>query len=155
MANTYSQIYLQFVFSVKHRQCLIPKYHKEELHRYITGLVQNRNAKMLAIHCMPDHTHIFVGFKPALSISDFIKEVKNESNEFVNQKRWTNHKFGWQEGYGAFSYSRSDIDRVVRYIHGQEEHHRKHSFAEEYRDMLQQFEVPFEEKYLFEFFDED
>ena len=155
MANTYSQIYLQFVFTVKHRQCLIPKEKKEELHRYLTGLVQNRNAKMLAVHCMPDHTHMFVEFKPVLSISDFIKEIKVESNEFVNQKRWTNHKFGWQEGYGVFSYARSEIDNVVRYIRDQEEHHRKHSFGEEYRKLLREFEVSFEEKYLFEFLDED
>lgn len=153
MANTYSQIYLHFVFSVKHRQCLIPKHHKDELHRYITGLVQNRNAKMLAVHCMPDHTHLFVGFKPAMSISDFVKEIKVESNQFINQKQWTSHKFEWQEGYGVFSYSQSQIDHVVRYILGQEEHHRKRTFGEEYRDLLRKFQVSFEEKHLFDFFD--
>lgn len=154
MANTYSQIYLQFVFSVKHRKCLIPRTHKEELHQYMTGLVQSRSAKMLAIHCMPDHAHIFVGFRPTLSVSDFVKEIKVESNEFVNQKRWTNQKFRWQEGYGVFSYSQSHIDRVIKYIHGQEEHHRKRTFGDEYRDLLRKFEVPFEEKYLFDFLDE-
>ena len=154
MANTYAQIYLQFVFSVKHRQSLIPKIHKEELHKYITGLVQNRSSKMLAVHCMPDHTHIFVGFKPALSISDFVKEIKNETNEFINGKKWTGHKFSWQEGYGVFSYSQSHMNAVIKYIKNQEEHHRKCTFQEEYRDFLEKFEVPFEDRYLFEFFDE-
>ncbi|MGV3601589.1 MAG: IS200/IS605 family transposase [Dyadobacter fermentans] len=153
MPNTYSQIYLQFVFSVRHRQCLIPKRHKDELHRYMTGLVQNRNAKMLAVHCMPDHTHLFVGFRPSISISDFVKEIKVESNQFVNAKKWTRHKFEWQEGYGVFSYSQSHIDSVIRYIQGQEEHHRKRTFGEEYRDLLRKFQVSFEERYLFDFFD--
>jgi REP element-mobilizing transposase RayT len=105
MPNAFSQIYLHFVFAVKHRESLISKEHKEELHKYITGLVSNRKAKMLAIHCMPDHIHIFVGFKPVMSISDFIKEIKVESNEFINSKKWVKGKFGWQEGYGVFSYS--------------------------------------------------
>lgn len=98
MANTYHQIYLHFVFVVKSRQQLIPKKHKEELHKYITGLVQNRRAKMLAVHCMPDHTHLFVGFNPAVLIPDFVKEVKVESNEFINNKNWMKKKFQWQEG---------------------------------------------------------
>ncbi|RYY65747.1 MAG: IS200/IS605 family transposase, partial [Chitinophagaceae bacterium] len=113
MANTFSQIYLQFVFAVKYRESLIPKIHKEELHRYITGLVQNRKAKMLAVHCMPDHTHIFVGFKPTVLISDFIKEVKVESNEFINSKKWCGKHFRWQEGYGVFSYSHSAVEQVI------------------------------------------
>ena len=116
MANTFSQIYLQFVFSVKQRENLIAKEHKEELHKYITGLVQNRKAKMLAIHCMPDHTHLFVGIKPTVLISDFIKEVKVESNEFINNKKWVRGKFNWQEGYGVFSYSHSHIGTVINYI---------------------------------------
>lgn len=151
MANTFSQIYLQFVFAVKHRESLIPKEHKEELHKYITGLVQNRKAKMLAIHCMPDHTHLFVGFKPTISISDFIKEVKVESNEFINNKKWVRGKFFWQEGYGVFSYSHSQIDMVIKYVLNQEAHHKKKSFSEEYHEILRKFEIPFEEKYLFNF----
>lgn len=107
MANTFSKIYLQFVFAVKHRNALIAKEHKEELHKYITGLVQNRKAKMLAVNCMPDHTHLFVGYKPTVLISDFIKEIKVESNEFINDKKWVKGRFGWQEGYGVFSYSHS------------------------------------------------
>lgn len=151
MANTYSQIYLQFVFAVKGRQNLIQKKNKEELHKYITGLVQNRNAKMLAVHCMPDHIHLFVGFRPVLSISDFVKEVKVESTEFIKEKRWVDGKFSWQEGYGVFSYSQSHINNVVKYILNQEQHHIKKSFQEEYVDFLKKFEVSYEDKYLFEF----
>jgi len=151
MANTFSQIYLQFVFAVKHREALIPKVHKEELHKYMTGLVQNRKAKMLAIHCMPDHVHLFVGFKPIISISDFIKEIKVESNEFINSKKWVKGKFAWQEGYGVFSYSQSHIGNVIEYVNNQESHHHKKSFREEYVEFLTEFEIPYEEKYLFDF----
>jgi REP element-mobilizing transposase RayT len=153
MADTFSQIYLQFVFSVKNRQSLISKEHKEELHKYLTRLVENRKAKMLAVHCMPDHVHIFVGFKPVLSISDFVKEIKVESNEFVNAKGWTKLKFAWQEGFGVFSYSHSHIDSVVKYILNQEEHHRKKSFQEEYKGFLEKFQIPYKSEYLFEFFE--
>jgi len=151
MANTYSQIYLQFVFAVKHRECLIAKAHKEELHKYITGLVQNRNAKLLAVNCMPDHTHLFVGIKPTVLISDFIKEVKVESNEFINGKKWVKGKFSWQEGYGVFSYSHSQIGAVINYVLNQEKHHQKKTFKEEYFELLKKFEISFEEKYLFNF----
>ena len=151
MANTFSQIYLQFVFAVKQRESLIAKDHKEELHKYITGLVQNRNTKMLAIHCMPDHTHLFVGIKPTVLISDLVKEVKVESNEFINSKKWIKGKFSWQEGYGVFSYSHSQIGTVINYILNQEAHHKKRTFKDEYLELLKKFEIPFEEKYLFNF----
>jgi len=152
MANTFSQIYLQFVFAVKYRQNLIPKENKEELHKYITGLVQHRKAKMLAVHCMPDYIHLFVGFKPVISIADFVKEIKVESNEFINGKKWTDAKFAWQEGYGVFSYSQSHIDAVVKYVLNQEQHHKKRTFKEEYHDFLEKFNIEYDEKYLFEFF---
>lgn len=151
MANTFSQIYLQFVFAVKNRLALIPTEHKEELHKYITGLVQNRNAKMLAVNCMPDHIHLFVGFRPVMSISDFVKEIKVESNEFINSKKWIRGKFAWQEGYGVFSYSHSHIDNVIKYVNSQEEHHRQTTFHDEYVDLLKKFEIPFDDKYLFRF----
>jgi REP element-mobilizing transposase RayT len=141
MANTFSQIYLQFVFAVRQRECLISNRHKEELHKYMTGLVRNRNGKMLAVHCMPDHTHIFVGLKPTVLISDFVKEIKVESNEFINSKKWIRGKFSWQEGYGVFSYSHSHIGAVCDYISNQVGHHQKKTFRQEY-----------EEKYLFDFF---
>ena len=151
MPNTFSQIYLQFVFAVRNRQSLIPKAHKEEIHKYITGLVQKRKAKMLAIHCMPDHAHLFVGFKPTILIEDFVKEIKVESNEFINNKKFTASKFYWQQGYGVFSYSHSHINSVVKYILNQERHHFNQSFRKEYHALLKKFEIPFEEKYLFEF----
>ena len=151
MANTFSQIYLQFVFATKGRQSLIAKENKEELHKYITGLVQNRKAKMLAIHCMPDHTHLFVGFKPTILIADFVKEIKVESNEFITKKKWVKGKFNWQEGYGVFSYSHSHIDRVAKYVLNQEVHHQKKTFRQEYLELLEKFQIPFEEKYLFDF----
>ncbi len=151
MANTFSQIYLQFVFAVKQRQSLIARENKEELHKYITGLVQNRKAKMLAVHCMPDHIHLFVGFKPTILISDFVKEIKVESNEFINDKKWVRGKFSWQEGYGVFSYSHSHIDAVIKYILNQEIHHQKKTFSQEYHELLKKFKVPFEERFLFDF----
>ncbi|EHQ30471.1 IS200/IS605 family transposase [Mucilaginibacter paludis] len=153
MANTFSQIYLQFVFAVKNRENLIAKQYKEELHKYITGLVTNRKAKLLAVNCMPDHLHLFVGFKPVISISDFVKEIKVESNEFINDKKWVKGKFGWQEGYGVFSYSHSQIDNVVQYVMNQEIHHQKKTFRQEYTAMLQKFEIQYDEKYSFEFID--
>jgi putative transposase len=151
MANTFSQIYLQFVFAVLDRHCLIKKENKEEVHKYMTGLVSNREAKMLAVHCMPDHTHLFVGFRPVRSISDFVKEIAVESNEFINGKRWIKGKFAWQEGYGVFFYSHSHINSVVNYIKNQETHQRKTSFREEYIAFLQKFQIPFNEKYFFKF----
>lgn len=153
MANTFSQIYLQFVFAVKQRESIIPRENKEELHKYITGLVENRKAKMLAVHCMPDHSHLFVGFKPTILIADFIKEIKVESNEFINTKKWIRGKFNWQEGYGVFSYSHSHINAVVRYVLNQEIHHQKKAFRQEYHEFLEKFEIPFEERFLFDFID--
>lgn len=153
MANTFSQIYLQFVFAVQNRQCLIPQSHKEELHKYITALVQNRKAKMLAVNCMPNHIHLFVGLKPTILISDFVKEIKVESNEFIKGKNWVKGKFSWQEGYGVFSYSHSHIDVVVKYILNQEKHHQNKTFREEYLSLLKKFGIDFEERYLFEFND--
>ena len=151
MPNTFSQIYLQFVFAVQHRQCVIPSAHKEEIHKYMTALVQNRKSKMLAINSMPDHIHIFVGFKPNVLISDFVKEIKVESNNFINNKDWIKGKFSWQEGYGVFSYSHSQIGSVIRYVQNQEKHHQKKTFRQEYLEFLEKFDVPFDEKYLFDF----
>jgi REP element-mobilizing transposase RayT len=154
MANTFSQIYLQFVFAVKDRYSLISKNNKEELNKYITSLIQSRGAKLLAINCMPDHVHIFVGFKPTILISDFVKEIKVQSNEFINGKNWIKGKFQWQEGYGVFSYSQSHIDSVINYIQNQERHHQKKTFKQEYIALLEKFQIPFEERYLFDFIEQ-
>jgi len=153
MANTFSQIYLQFVFAVQNRQSLIAKEHKEELHKYITRIVQNRKAKMLAVNCMPDHTHLFVGFKPTILISDFVKEIKVESNEFINDKNWVRGQFNWQEGYGVFSYGHSQLDKVINYVLTQEINHQKRTFKQEYLGLLKKFDIKFEDRYLFDFFD--
>ncbi len=153
MANTFSQIYLQFVFAVKGRQSLIQKAHKEERHKYMTSLVQARKAKMLAVHCMPNHTHLFVSFKPSVLISDFVKEIKVQSNEFITNKKWIRSNFNWQDGYGVFSYGHSQIDRVCKYVLNQEAHHKKKTFKEEYYDFLEKFSVPYEERFLFEWID--
>ena len=153
MAGTFSRIYLQFVFAVQGRQSIIPRTHKEELHKCITSLVQAGNARMLAVHCMPDYLHLFAGLKPSVYIPDFVKEVKVQSNAFIREKGWTHGAFCWQEGYGVFSYGHSQIDRVCKYVLNQEEHHRQRTFREEYRDFLTKFAVPHEERFLFDWID--
>jgi len=148
MANTYTQIYLQFVFAVQNRFSLIQKEWKDELYKYITGIVQNNKHKLIAINGMPNHLHIFVGYKPHQLVPDLLKGIKGSSSGWINNKKLVKGKFQWQEGYGAFSYSRSQIDIVAKYIHNQEEHHRRKSFREEYLGFLKQFNVSFDEKYI-------
>ena len=150
MPNTYSQIYIQIVFAVKDRLNLIPSQYREELHKYITGIVQNREQKMLSIFCMPDHTHVLVGLKPSVAISDLARDIKAGSSNFINDNKWVPGKFNWQEGFGAFSYSRSHIDAVIKYILHQEAHHRKKTFKEEYLEFLKKYEIKYDEKYLFD-----
>lgn len=150
MANTYTQIYVQIVFAVKGRENLIKPKNKETLHKFITDIVKNRGQKLLAVHSMPDHTHLFIGLEPNISISDLVRDVKAGSSKFINESNWLVGKFNWQVGYGAFSYSRSQIDHVIKYINNQEEHHRSRTFKEEYIDFLNKFNVEFEEKYLFD-----
>jgi putative transposase len=132
MANTYSQVYLQYVFCVKGKQNLIPSKHNDELQKYITGVIQNRNQKLIAINNMPDHIHILVGFGTTMSMADFMEEIKSISSKFINEKGWIKGKFEWQRGYGVFSYSRSQIDSVIKYIISQQEHHKIQTFKEEY-----------------------
>ncbi len=150
MPNTYTQLFIQIVFTVKGRESVIESIHREELHKYITGIVQNRNHKLLAIFCMPDHTHILVGLNPGQSISDLVRDIKASSSGFINENKWVKGKFRWQEGYGAFSYSSNHWKNVVNYILNQEEHHKKKTFKEEYLNLLKEFDVQYEEKYLFE-----
>jgi REP element-mobilizing transposase RayT len=152
--NTYIQIYIQIVFAVKGWQNFIEERNREELQKYLTGIIQNRSQKLLAIYCRPDHVHLFIGLKPTMSISELVKEIKSLSSPFVSGKKWKSGKFSWQEGFGAFSYSKSQVDQVVKYILNQEDHHRKRTFKEEYIDFLQKFEIDYEEKYLFEWYDE-
>jgi len=149
MPNTYTQIHIKCVMAVKYRQSLIAPDWKEDLHKYITGIVQNNGHKMIAINTMPDHMHLFFGFRPTQSLSDLMRMVKGEASEWINLKKFTPSPFRWQEGYGAFSYSKSHVQAVVNYILNQEEHHRKQTFLDEYRKFLVQFEVDFDERYIF------
>jgi putative transposase len=155
MAGTYSQIYIQIIFAVKNRQSLIHGDWEEELYKYITGIVTNKGQKLLAINGIPDHIHILIGMKPTCCLSDLVREIKKASNEFVREKRFTNYKFQWQEGFGAFSYSHSSLDNVIRYIQNQKEHHRKKTFQEEYKEFLELFQIEFKDEYLFEWIDLD
>ena len=132
------------------RQNLIPPERKEELHKYITGIVAQRGQKLLSIHCMPDHTHILIGLKPSMALSDLVRDIKAGSANFINEQRWVMGRFSWQEGFGAFSYSHSQLTDVIRYIQNQVEHHSKKSFRQEYVEFLVRFEVPYEERYLFD-----
>ena len=153
MPNTYTQLYIQFVFAVKAREALISKEWKDDLYKYISGIVQNNKSKMLAINGMPDHIHIFIGYKPNIALPDLVKDIKIASNLWINENKLTKQRFNWQEGYGAFSYSQSHIDKVCNYIQKQELHHAKKTFKDEYSEFLKQFQVEYNEKYLFEFFD--
>src|SRR5215471_6966428 len=131
MANTYSQIYIQVVFAVEGRQNLIHPERREELQRYITGIVSRQDQKLIAIYCMPDHTHILLGLKPDMALSDLVGDVKTGSTNFIKQSRWVEGRFGWQEGFGAFSYSHSHLGGVIEYIRNQPKHHQRKSFREE------------------------
>src|SRR5205807_2445289 len=135
-AGTYSQIYIQVVFAVKARESLIASEWEERLYEYITGIVRNKEQKMLAINGMPDHMHFLVGMRPSCCLSNLVREIKKASNDFINEKKLSTFKFNWQEGYGAFSYSHSQLDHVIAYIMNQKEHHKKRSFKEEYIDFL-------------------
>jgi REP element-mobilizing transposase RayT len=150
MANTYTKIYLQLVFSPLKRESILPVKHKEELQKYTTGIIQNRKHKLLAINYMKDHVHIFIGYQPAQPLPDLLRDIKSNTSSFINEKRWFPGKFQWQEGYGGFSYSHSQIDNVVKYINSQEEHHKTVSFKEEYLGLLEKFEVDYDPKYLFD-----
>ena len=150
MPGTFSQIYIHVVFAVKGRDSLILPEWEKRLYRYVTGIVQGKEQKMLAINGMPDHLHFLIGMKPSCSLSDLVREVKKSSNEFIRENKFTKFKFSWQEGFGAFSYSHSQLDNVINYIANQKAHHKKRTFKEEYLDFLEKFNVPFEERYLFE-----
>jgi putative transposase len=151
MPNTYSQIYIQVVFAVQGRENLIRRENKEELHRYITGIITNQGQKLITLHCMPDHAHILIGLRPNMALSDLMQQVKGDASHFVNQKRWVAGRFNWQEGYGAFSYGHSQLGGVIRYIQDQEAHHVQKSFRHEYLQFLKRFNVSYEPKYLFDF----
>lgn len=148
MANTFTQIYIHFVFAVQNRTSLIQPEWKDELYKYITGIVQKNGHKLIAINGISNHAHIFVGYKPHQLIPDLMQDVKGSSSKWINEKKFVKGKFSWQQGYGAFSYSYSQIDQVVRYINNQEKHHKKLTFQDEYVLLLKKFNIQFDEKYI-------
>lgn len=150
MANTYSQLYVQIVFAVKGRQNLISKNNKDEIYKYITGIITNHKQKLIVINGMPDHIHILVGIKPDISLSDLVRDIKSNSSKFINEQKWINGKFEWQTGFGAFSYGHSQLANVIKYIENQEEHHKTKTFREEYIAFLKLFNIDFKNEYLFE-----
>jgi len=149
MANSYTQLYVQLVFAVKYRASLIQKGWRDKLDGYITGIIRENDHKMLQINSMPDHTHIFIGMRPHQSISALVQNVKAESSKYIKAKKFCQSLFAWQGGYGAFSYSKSHVHDVIRYIQNQEAHHKKESFLDEYKRMLKVFEIEYEEQYIF------
>lgn len=149
MANTYTEIHIQFVFAVKRRDGLIHSSFKNELYQYITGIIKNHNHKLLAINGMSDHIHIFIGMRPTQSISDLLQDIKGNSSKWINEKKFLKVKFEWQEGYGAFSYSKSQVNSVINYIKNQEQHHTAKTFREEYLEFLKLYEVEYDERYIF------
>ena len=149
MANTYTQIHIQAVFAVQNRHCLIRKTWKDELYKYITGIIQNYDHKVLQINGVSDHIHILFGMRPTQSLSDLMQKVKQDSSKWINNKGFVDGKFSWQAGYGAFSYSKSQIPGIINYIQNQENHHKKKSFIEEYLDLLDEFDMDFDERYIF------
>ena len=153
MADTYTQIYIKIVFAVQNRNALIQPSWEEELYKYITGIVQNKGQKILVINGTHDHIHFFIGMKPTCCLSDLVREIKKSTNTFIKEKCFGPFNFQWQEGFGAFSYSHSQLTDVIQYIANQKEHHKKRTFREEYTSFLNAFEIEFKNEYLFEWID--
>jgi len=154
MAGTFSQIYIQIVFAVNGRTNLLQKPWREEVFKYMAGIINGKNQKPIIVNGVANHVHLFVGLKPSMCVSDLVRDIKNSSSNSINDQKFVHSKFSWQEGFGSFSYSHSQIEQVYQYILNQEEHHRKKTFKEEYLDFLKKFEVDYDEKYLFEWNDE-
>jgi putative transposase len=155
MANTYTQIHIQVVFTVQNRECLISDSWKHELYKYIAGIIQNNHHKLLSINGMPDHIHILLGMRPNQSLSDLLQDIKGSSSKWINERKFIKGRFSWQEGYGAFSYSKSEIHRIAEYIDKQNIHHGRKSFLDEYKEMLKDFGVDYDDKYVFHSVDVD
>lgn len=149
MSNTYTQIHIHGICAVKYRNAIIDHAWKERMHQYITKIIQNNGHKLIAINSMPDHLHLFFGMRPSQSLSDLMRLIKSDSSEWINKQKFTNSKFRWQEGYGGFSYARSQVSAVAHFVERQQLHHKTRTFLDEYEDLLKLFEVPYESKYLF------
>ncbi len=154
MADTYAQAYFHLVFAVKSKQALIRKSWKDDLEKYITGIIQNNGHKLIAIGSIPDHIHIFIGYNLNQTIPDLVEKIKTSSNHWIKKKNLTKFKFNWQKGYGAFTHSHSKVDVIVKYVLNQESHHRKKTFREEYLEMLKKFQIVYNDQYLFDFFED-
>jgi putative transposase len=149
MANTYTQIYIHVIFAVEGRQSLIKPENNDQLQKYITGIVSAQKQKLIVTNNMPDHLHLLIGLRPDSSLSDLVRDVKAGSSKFINERHWVKGRFSWQEGFGAFSYSRSQLGNVIRYIENQQKHHAKKSFREEYVALLEKFGVEYDQRYIF------
>ena len=149
MANTFTQIHIHAIFAVQNRISLISKTWEERLYQYITGIIQNHNHKLLSINGMPDHIHILFGMRPAQSLSDLMQDIKGDSSRWINENKFVAGKFSWQEGYGAFSFSKSQLSAVAEYIENQEQDHKKKTFIEEYKKILNDFNIEYDERYIF------
>jgi REP element-mobilizing transposase RayT len=154
MANTYTQIYIHAIFAVEGRQSLIAPEHKIEIYKYMTTVVQNQKNKVMAINGLPDHVHLLIGLNPDIALSHLVRDAKAAASNLINDKRWVRAHFNWQKGYGAFSYSKSQVPRVAKYIEDQERHHAKRSFRDEYGALLKRFDVEYDPKYLFTYIDD-
>lgn len=150
MSGTFSQIYIQVVFAVKGRRCLMHKKWRKELHKYMSGIIENKGHKSIIVNGVADHVHLFIGLKPAMALSDLVRDIKNNSSKWINENNFIDGKFEWQNGYGAFSYSKGHVGNVYQYIMNQETHHAKTNFKEEYINLLDTYEIPYEERFLFE-----
>ena len=150
MAGTYSQIYIQAVFAVKGSENLIHKDWRDELHKYISGIITGKQQKSIIVNGVSDHVHCFIGLKPSMAVSDLIRDIKNNSSKFINEREFVKGKFQWQEGYGAFSYAHSQVEQVYNYILNQEAHHQKKTFRQEYLEFLTKYEIEHKPEYLFE-----
>ena len=148
MANTYTQIHLQLIFAVKYREAVITNIWKNELYKYISGIIQQQKHKLIIVNGVADHLHLFVGFRPHQSLADLMQDIKGSSSKWINENKFTRSKFSWQEGYGAFSYSHSHLSNVINYIKNQENHHRKITFIDEYKAFLKTYEVEYDERYI-------
>jgi len=149
MANTYTQIHIHAVFTVQNRDSIILCNWKDELYKYISGILQNNSHKLLAINGMSDHIHILFGFRPSQSLSDLMQDIKANSSKWINEKKFIRAKFSWQEGYGAFSYTKADLPKIIRYIQDQKEHHKRKTFLEEYLELLKEFDIEYDERFVF------
>jgi len=151
MANTFSQIYIQAVFAVSNRESLLKPAFKEEVYKYISGIVRNQGQKLISINGIADHVHILIGLRPPITLADLMRDIKADSSNFINKHKWVHGRFSWQDGYGAFSYGHSQLDTVIRYIQNQEKHHSRRTFKHEYLALLRKFDIAFDEKYVFDF----